>query len=216
MMKLYTYWRSLATLRVRIALNLKGIATEAIFVDLAQGHQTRPEFVAVNPHMAVPALVVDEGPALFQSMAILEYLEETHPTPALLPADPRGRARVRGLAQIAVADGHPLVVPRVRNHLEQAHGWPEEKRIAWARHWMGAALAGMEGHLARDAATGQFCHGDTISLADVCLVSQVVGLTVFGGTLEVYPTAKRIHERCMAIDAFASAHPRLQPDAPKS
>ncbi len=217
MMKLYTFWRSLATLRVRIALNLKGVPFEPVYVDLLAGHQMRPEFAAVNPQMAVPALDIGDGsPALFQSMAILEYLDETYPTPPLLPADARGRARVRGLAQIAVADAHPLVVPRVRHYLEKEYGLSEEQRMAWARHWMGAALTAIEGHLVRDKNTGHFCHGDSISIADVCLASQTIGHTVFGGTLDAYPSVKRIHERVMLLDAFARAHPRLQPDAPKS
>jgi maleylacetoacetate isomerase len=215
-MQIYTYWRSLATLRVRIALNLKGIEAEPIVVDLAAGHQATPKYVAVNPQMALPALVVDDGPALFQSMAILEYLEEVYPTPQLLPKDPRDRARVRGLALIAVADAHPLVVPRVRAHLEREYGLTEHQRTLWARHWMGEALGAIEGHLARDAATGLYCHGDTVTLADICLASQVIGLTLFGGTAAAYPVVTRIFERSMQLDAFARAHPRLQPDAPKA
>jgi maleylacetoacetate isomerase len=215
-MQIYTYWRSLATLRVRIALNVKGLVAEPIVVDLAAGHQAAPEYTAINPQRALPALVVDDGPALFQSMAILEYLEETHPMPPLLPKDARGRARVRGLAQIAVADAHPLVVPRVRNYLEREYGLTEEQRTSWARHWMGEALGAIEGHLARDAATGQFCHGDTVTLADVCLASQVIGFTLFGGAPSTYPIISRIFEKSMQLDAFAHAHPRLQPDAPKT
>jgi maleylacetoacetate isomerase len=214
-MKIYTFWRSLATMRVRIALNLKGLVAEPIVVDLMAGHQAAPEFAAINPQKALPALVVDGGPALFQSMAILEYLDETHPTPPLLPSDARGRARVRGLAQIAVADAHPLVVPRVRAYLEQEYGLTEHQRTLWARHWMGEALAAIEGHLARDVATGQYCHGDNVTLADVCLASQVVGFTLFGGEPAAYPVVSRIFERTMQLEAFASAHPRRQPDAPK-
>jgi maleylacetoacetate isomerase len=215
-MQFYTYWRSLAALRVRIALNLKGVEVEPIVVDLAAGHQARPEYAAINPQMALPALIVDAGPALFQSMAILEYLDETYPMPPLLPNDARGRARVRGLAQIAVADAHPLVVPRVRTYLEREYGLTEHQRTLWARHWMGEALGAIEGHLARDAATGQFCHGDTVTLADICLASQVIGFTFFGGTSSIYPIVTGIFERSMQMDAFARAHPRLQPDAPKA
>jgi maleylacetoacetate isomerase len=215
-MQIYTYWRSLATLRVRIALNLKGIVAEPIVVDLVAGHQASPEYAAINPQRALPALVVDGGPPLFQSMAILEYLDETHPTPPLLPKDARGRARVRGLAQIAVADAHPLVVPRVRAYLEREYGLTEHQRTLWAKHWMGEALGAIESHLARDAETGQYCHGDTVTLADICLASQVIGFTFFGGTPATYPVVSRVFERTMQLDAFARAHPRLQPDAPRA
>lgn len=214
-MQLFTFWRSLATLRVRIALNLKGIKTENHVVDLLAGHQARPEFKAVNPQMVVPALVLDDGQVLFQSMAIMEYLDEVQPQPALLPTDAVGRARVRALAQIAVADGHPLVTPRVRHYLEHDLHISEPARQQWSRHWMGGALAAMEGHIAKDKATGLYCHGDQITLADVCLASQVIGFGFFGGTMEALPTVARIHARCMEHSAFANAHPLKQPDAPK-
>ena len=215
-MKFYTFWRSLATLRVRIALNLKGIPTEPVYVDLMAGHQMRPEFKAVNPQMALPALVLDDGTVLFQSMAILEYLDEVYPTPNLMPTTPKARARVRGLAQIAVADGHPLVTPRVRHYLEKDLAMEEPKRAAWSRHWMGAALAAMEGHLANNPETGVYCQGDNLSIADICLVSQVIGHGYFGGTPDAYPAVARIHARCMAQDAFANGHPLKQPGAPKT
>lgn len=214
-MQFFNFWRSLASFRVRIALNLKGIATDDQVVDLMAGHQMRPEFKAVNPQMALPALVLDDGTVLSQSMAIMEYLDEIQPQPALLPSDPIGRARVRALAQIPVSDGHPLVVPRVRHYLEHTLHIDEAQRTAWSRHWMGTALAAMEGHLTKDAATGQFCHGDHVSVADICLASQVVGLGFFGGSVESMPTVARIHARCMQIDAFANAHPLKQPGAPK-
>ena len=214
-MQLFTFWRSLATLRVRIALNLKGILTEDHAIDLLGGQQARPEFKALNPQMTVPALVLDDGTVLFQSMAIIEYLEEAYPQPALLPQAPAARARVRALAQIPVADGHPLVTPRVRQYLIGTLALDEQQRIAWSRHWMGAALAAMEGHLAKDAVTGSYCHGDQITLADICLVSQVVGYGFFGGTLEELPTVARIHTKCMQHDAFIRAQPLLQADAPK-
>ena len=215
-MKFYTYWRSLAALRVRIALNLKGLATEDHFLDLMAGQQASAAFRAINPQMALPVLVLDDGTVLFQSMAILEYLEDAYPEPRLLPASPKDRARVRGLAQIAVADGHPLVTPRVRQYLITELGLAETERITWSRHWMGAALAALEGHLAPRSDTGTYCHGDSISLADICLVSQVIGYGYFGGAVEAFPTVARIHARCMTEDAFARAHPLRQPDAPKS
>jgi maleylacetoacetate isomerase len=215
-MKLYTYWRSLATFRVRIALNLKGLSYEPVYVDLDAGDQKRPEFKSVNPQMVIPALVEDDGNILFQSLAILEYLNETHPEPPLLPADPRARARVRALALIAVADSHPLIVPRVRNHLAATLNVDEDGRLAWVRHWFTAGLEAYEGHLARDPATGTYAHGEQVTMADICLVSHAIGHQVFKGTLEAYPTVKRIVETCMRDERFAKAQPRRQPGAPQT
>jgi maleylacetoacetate isomerase len=214
-MKLYTYWRSLATFRVRIALNLKGLSYESVYVDLDAGDQKRPEFKTVNPQMVIPALVEDDGNILFQSLAILEYLNEIHPEPPLLPADARARARVRALALIAVADSHPLIVPRVRNHLAATLNVEEEGRLAWVRHWFTAGLDAYEGHLARDKATGTYAHGEQVTMADICLVSHAIGHQVFKGTLEAYPTVKRIVETCMSDERFAKAQPRRQPGAPQ-
>jgi len=215
-MKLYTYWRSLATFRVRIALNLKGVSYEPVYVDLDAGDQRTPEFKGVNPQMVIPALIEDDGNVLFQSMAILEYLNELHPEPPLLPADARGRARVRALSLIAVADSHPLIVPRVRNHLAATLDVDEDGRLAWVRHWFSAGLDAYEGHLARDAATGSYVHGERITIADICLVSHAVGHQVFKGNLEAYPTVKRIVELCLRDERFAKAQPRLQPGAPQT
>jgi maleylacetoacetate isomerase len=152
-----------------------GIQAEAIQIDLQQGQQHDPQFRAVNPQGAVPALRLDGGQILFQSMAIMEYLNEAYPAPPLLPDSAVGRARVRALSQIAVADGHPLVTPRVRAYLKAPLGHDDQDYTAWGRHFMGEALAAIEGHLARDAETGVFSHGNQPTLADVCLVSQVVG-----------------------------------------
>jgi maleylacetoacetate isomerase len=215
-MKLYTYWRSLATFRVRIALNLKGLTYDPVYVDLDAGDQRAPNFKAVNPQMAIPALVEDDGNVLFQSLAILEYLNEIHLEPPLLPGDPRGRARVRALSLITVADSHPLIVPRVRNHLARTFNLDEAGRMAWVRHWFTAGLDAYEAHLTRDKATGRYVHGDSVTMADICLVSHAVGHQVFKGGLDGHPTVKRIVERCMADDRFASAQPRLQPGAPAS
>lgn len=213
-MKIYTYWRSLATFRVRIALNLKGLQAEPVYVDLMAGNQKKPEYKAVNPQMAIPALVDDDGTVLTQSLAIMEYLEEKFPKPALMPADPRGRARVRMLALITVADSHPLVVPRVREHLGATFGAGEEQKVAWGRHWLEAGLDAYEAHLARDKATGTYAHGNQVSIADICLVSHGVGAQLFGGTLDRHPTVKRIFDHCMTDDRFAKAHPKRQPGAP--
>ena len=215
-MKLYTYWRSLATFRVRIALNLKGLSYEPVYVDLDAGDQRQPEFKSVNPQMVIPALVEDDGNVLFQSLAILEYLNEIHPEPPLLPTDARARARVRALALIAVADSHPLIVPRVRNHLAATLNVDEEGRLAWVRHWFMAGLDAYEAHLGRDEATGTYAHGEQITMAYICLVSHAIGHQVFKGTLEAYPTVKRIVETCMSDERFAKAQPRRQPGAPQT
>jgi maleylacetoacetate isomerase len=213
-MKLYTYWRSLATFRVRIALNLKGLSYESVYVDLDAGEQRKEDFRRVNPQMVIPALIEDDGNVLYQSLAIMEYLNEVHHEPPLLPPDPRGRARVRALSLITVADSHPLIVPRVRNHLGATFGLDDEGKLAWVRHWFKAGLDAYEGHLSRDKATGTYAHGDKVTMADICLVSHAIGTQVFKGSLEGYPTVKRIVERCMADDCFARAQPKRQPGAP--
>jgi maleylacetoacetate isomerase len=215
-MKLFGYWRSLATFRVRIALNLKGLQVEETMIDLQAGHQRSADYQAVNPQMVVPALIDGAGPALFQSLAILEYLDERYPEPPLLPADARGRARVRGLAQIVACDSHPLIVPRIREYLADEFGLDESGRLTWIRHWIGAALRAIEKHLATEPDTGLYCHGDAVTIADICLVSLAVGNSLFQGDLRDFPTIARIVDRCMAEDAFARAHPLRQPGAPAS
>lgn len=214
-MKLYGFWRSIATFRVRIALNLKGLAYEEIPVNLLAGAQFATDYTRVNPQSVVPALVEDDGAVMFQSLAIVEYLDEKFPRPALLPADHRARARVRGIAQIMAADAHPLVVPRVRAYLERDLGLDEPTRNTWLRHWNAKALEAVETQLAGNPRTGRFCHGDTVTLADVCLVPQMIGSGMFGVDITQYPTAHRILQECMKDDAFARAHPLRQVDAPK-
>ncbi len=215
-MRLYGFWRSLATYRVRVALALKGIDVEQISINLLQGKQHSEEYKAVNPQSVVPALVIDGGPPLFQSMAILEYLEETHPRPALLPKDPRGRARVRGLAQIVVSDGHPLVVPRIRGYLEREMRQDEAARNKWLAYWTLEALKALEEHLGGERETGRFCHGDAPTLADICLASQVFGAKFFNVDTTGVPTVMRIFGECMKIGAFDRSQPAKQPDAPQS
>jgi maleylacetoacetate isomerase len=214
-MKLYGFWRSLATYRVKVALALKGMSVEEVSIDLLKGQQHNPDYRAVNPQAVVPALVLDDGgPPLFQSLAILEFLEETKPQPPLLPKDPRGRARVRGLALIAVADGHPLVVPRIRTYMEKELKLDEPTRNRWLAHWSLKALEAIEAHLANEKETGRYCHGDRPTIADICLVSQVIGATAyFKCDVSSVPTAMRIYEQCMKSDAFSSAHPMNQPGA---
>jgi len=215
-MKLYGFWRSLATYRVRVALGLKGLKAEEVSIDILKGKQFTDEYKALNPQSVVPALVVDGGAPLFQSLAILEYLEETQPQPALLPKDPRGRARVRGLALIAAADGHPLIVPRIRAYLEKDLKVDEGERNKWLAHWTLKALEAIESHLVNEKETGRFCHGDAPTIADICLAGQVIGATsYFNCDISKVPTAMRIYGECMKLPAFERAHPLKQPDAPK-
>ncbi len=212
-MKLYGFWRSLASYRVRVALARKGLQAQEVSIDLLKGKQNSGEYLAVNPQGVVPALVPDDGGApLFQSLAILEYLEETRPEPPLLPKDPRGRARVRGLSLVAAADGHPLITPRIRNYLEKEMRQDEAARNRWLAHWTLRALEAIEGHLAKEQETGKFCHGNTPTMADICLASQMIGaLAYFNVDTKSVPTAQRIYEACMQIDAFSKAHPLKQP-----
>jgi maleylacetoacetate isomerase/maleylpyruvate isomerase len=215
-MKLYGFWRSLATYRVRVALGLKGLEADELSINLLQGVQHGEDYKAVNPQSVVPALVIDDGPPLFQSLAIVEYLEETCPEPPLLPKDPRGRARVRGLALIVACDGHPLIVPRIRNYLERELHVDEPARNRWLQHWTLKALEALEAHLAKERETGCFCHGDAPTMADICLASQVFAAGYFDTKMTSVPTVKRIFDECMKIDAFDRSQPTKQPDAPKN
>jgi maleylacetoacetate isomerase len=212
----FSFWRSLATFRVRIALNLKGLSPEVVEVNLMQGKQREAAFRSVNPQMLIPALVDGEGPPLFQSLAIIEYLDETHPHPRLLPADPRARARVRGLAQIVACDAHPLIVPRVREYLEHELKLDEPTRNRWIHHWLGEALKALETNLVGSKETGRYCQGDAITVADICLVSHATGSNFFKYDLGPFPTVRRIVDECMKNEAFARAHPLKQPGAPAS
>ncbi len=216
-MKLFSFWRSLATFRVRIALNLKGLVPDEIInVNLMQGQQRADPFRTVNPQMLLPALIDGEGPVLFQSLAIIEYLDETHPQPPLLPTGAKARARVRALAQIVACDSHPLIVPCVREYLEHEFKLDEAARLKWIRHWIDEALAALEANLSGSKETGQYCHSDAITLADICLVSQAVGAKFFNYDIAPFPTVRRIAERCMQHDTFARAHPLRQPGAPQA
>ena len=214
-MKLYGFWRSLATYRVRVALALKRIEAEQQYINLLQGVQHGDDYKAVNPQSVVPALVIDGGPPLFQSLAIIEYLEETSPAPPLLPKDPRGRARVRGLSMIVACDAHPLIVPRIRSYLEREMHQDEAARNRWLQHWTRKALEALETHLAHERETGRFCHGDAPTFADICLAGQVFAAGYFNVETTAMPTVMRIFDECMKIDAFDRAQPLKQPDAPK-
>jgi maleylacetoacetate isomerase len=215
-MKLYGFWRSLATYRVKVALALKGIKVDEVSIDILKGMQHQADYKSLNPQAVVPSLVLDEGGApLFQSVAIMEYLDETKPQPPLLPKDPRGRARVRGLSLIAAADGHPLVVPRIRVYLEKILHLEEEKRNAWLSHWSLEALKAIEAHLKNEKETGRFSHGDTPTMADICLAGQVIGAQgYFKCDVSSVPTVMRVYEECMKLEAFSRAHPLKQPGAP--
>jgi maleylacetoacetate isomerase len=213
MIQLYGYSRSVATLRVRIVLNLKGLAYEEIPVDLVQGAQHDPEFLAVNPQGAVPALAVDGAPPLTQSLAIMEYLEEGHPEPALLPVDLRGRARVRAIALIFVADNHPVLAPRVVRYLAGAFLADGTQQLAWVRHWFRQGLVQGEAQLVNDPYTGQFCHGDTLSLADICLTSHAIVARDFQVESSDLPTVTRIVRACLREEAFERALPHSAPGA---
>jgi maleylacetoacetate isomerase/maleylpyruvate isomerase len=207
--KLYTYFRSSAAFRVRIALNLKGLAYEPVFVHLAKGEHRKPEYAAVNPQALLPTLVLDDGTRLTQSLAIIEYLEEKHPQPALLPKDALGRARVRSLANLVASEIHPLNNLRTLQHLRRALGQNEEQVSAWYRHWVADGLAKLEADLKGD----RFCYGDSPTLADCCLVPQIFNARRFDCDLAPYPKTLRAFEHCMKLEAFDRAQPAKQPDA---
>jgi maleylacetoacetate isomerase len=213
-MKLYTYWRSQASFRVRIALRIKGLATEAVSLDLLKGEQFDDAYRGLNPQTVVPTLLDGEGPPLMQSLAILEYLEEKCPQPPLMPADLRARAHVRALAQMVAVDAHPFIVPRVRKYLEQELHLDEPARSRWVRHWLDAGSRAIEGVLARDPRTGRFCCGDRPTIADICLFAHLTSAQMLcGSDASAYPTAGRIFDACMQIEAFALEHPLRQAGA---
>lgn len=211
MMQLFGFWRSLATFRVRIALNLKGIQVPETMIDLDRGDQHEPQFRKLNPMGAVPALILQDGTVLTQSLAILEFLDETETLPPLLPQSPVERARARALCAITAADTHPLVVPRVQAYLG-AHDWAEPARMEWARHWFSKGLDAYE----RQVGPGPFCCGPEPGMADACLASHVAGAHRFGADLEPFAAVRRIADACMERPEFARAHPLRQPGAPRA
>ena len=215
MLRLYTYFRSSAAYRVRIALALKGLDYERVPVHLLQdgGQQHAPAYRTLNPAGLVPALQAD-GAVLTQSLAIIEYLDEVHPAPALLPPDALGRARVRALALAVACDIHPVNNLRVMQYLGGPLGVGEAERNAWTRHWIALGFAALEQQLAASGDTGLCCHGDAPTLADCCLVPQAFNARRFGLALDAWPTLARIVTHCEALPAFAQAHPARQPDAP--
>jgi len=214
---LSTFWRSQAAYRVRIALSLKGLDAEPVFVNLLKGEQHAPEYRRLNPGMALPTLLDGDGPPLIQSLAILEYLEEQHPEPPLLPRDPRSRAHARAIAHMVAADAHPLIVPRVRHYLERELGLDEDARTRWLQHWLDSATGAVEELLANDARAGRFCVGDDRTVADICLFAHVTSARMlYGFDPKPYPTVSRICAACEEREAFTLTHPLRQPDAPGS
>ena len=213
---LYTYWRSQAAFRVRIALRLKGIAIEKVTLDLLKGDQFAPSYQALNPEGVVPTLIDGAGEPLVQSLAILEYLDEKYPDPPLLPTELRARAHARAIAQMVAMDAHPFIVPRVRKYLEEELRLDEAARGRWVRHWLDAGSRAVEQVLAKDPRTGRFCVGDRPTIADICLAAHLTSGKLFGGREPAeFPTAGRIYQNCMQLEAFAAEHPLRQPDAPK-
>jgi maleylacetoacetate isomerase len=213
-MELYTYFRSSAAYRVRIALNLKGLQADYRYVHLVKdgGQQHEPEFLKLNPQGLVPALV-DNGNVLTQSLSIIEYLDETHPNPPLLPKDAVGRARVRALAQVVASEIHPVNNLRILKYLEKEFGVDEIGRKKWYRHWVIEGFAAFEKMLSGNANTGRFCHGDQPTLADLCLVPQVFNARRFEMDMKPFPHIARIDAECQKLGAFSEAAPEKQHDA---
>jgi maleylacetoacetate isomerase len=218
--ELYSFWRTSATYRVRVALNLKGLKAQEHNINLDAGEQRSDAFLAINPLGAIPALI-DRGPGqsaapITQSLAILEYLDEIQPLPALLPTDPHGRARVRAIAQMLAGDTHPLITGRIKKYLTTEGKFDDAAFRAWQIHWFTTGLQAVEARLAADRETGLCCHGDTTTIADICVASIVAVLPVFKIEVSAIPTITRIMGRVMAEDAFATSNPNKQQGAPKA
>lgn len=214
MMRFYGYFRSSAAYRCRIAFNLKEVETELVSIHLRKdgGQQKAPAYRALNPQALVPTLEVDGAP-LTQSLAIIEWLDETHPEPALLPSDPLERAQMRAFAQAIACDIHPLANLRVLEYLKTELGQDQAAADAWCRRWIGDGLAACEAILVRMSAKGDFAFGATPSLADICLVPQIYSADRFGVDLTAMPRLRAVGQACEALSAFANAHPSRQPDA---
>ena len=212
MLKLYGYFRSSASYRVRIALNMKGLDYEQTSIHLAKGRQYAPEFSAISPQNLVPVLEHD-GQRLYQSPAIIQYLDEKFPQPALLPRDSPGRNRARSLALICVCEIHPLNNTRVLAYLTDTLKLTDEQKSAWYRHWVTVGFTALEKRLATEKETGQFCHGDMPGFADIALVPQVANANRFNVDLVSFPTIRRINDACLKLEPFRNAMPQNQPDA---
>lgn len=214
MLTLHTYFRSSAAFRVRCALNHKGLAYVPEIVWLPGDDQKSDAYRALNPQGLVPTLI-DADLVLNQSMAIIEYLDETRTGPKLLPADPRGRARVRALSQLVACEIHPVNNLRILKYLKHVLGHPQPTIDAWYRHWVAEGLAAFERDLVRGG-TGRYCHGDAVSMADCCLVPQIFNAKRFECPLEPYPTTMRVFDALMTLPAFDAAQPSRQPDAARA
>jgi maleylacetoacetate isomerase len=214
--ELFAFWRSSAAYRVRVALHLKGISVRERYIDLDAGDQRGADFLKINPLGALPALVAPGQPPMTQSLAILEYLDEITPHPPLLPADPLGRARVRSIAGGLAADTHPLIVPRVRRYLTTTGGFDDAAWRGWQIQWFTTGLQALETRLAAEPDTGQYCHGDSVTIADILLMSIVVVMRVFKISIADIPTVDRIVALCETHEAFAKADPFKQDGAPKA
>lgn len=211
---LYGFWRSLATYRVRVALNLKKISYEERSIDIVRGQQFDESFSQINPQHVLPALIHD-GKTITQSLAILEYINDIWSDPPLMPMHAAERAAVRALSLITIADTHPLIVPRTRKYIGENHGRGEDSQLIWARHWLdlgseaiGAYLTGV------DSSADVYAYGNAITIADIALASHVVGVELFGANISIAPTLKKITDRCFLNPAFSSAHPLKQVGAP--
>lgn len=214
-MKLYSFYNSSSAYRVRIALNLKGLTPEMIPVNLTKGEQKSEDYAKINPQMIVPTLI-DGGAVLSQSLAIMEYLEEVHPQPPLLPTDSVARAHTRALALEVACDISPLGNLKVRKYLASKLGQSEEQCSEWIRHWISDGLAAFERILASSPLTGTYCVGDTPTMADCCLIPQLYNARRWGADLTPYPILLRLAAACETHQAFISAHPDNQPDTPKT
>lgn len=208
---LHGYYRSSASFRVRIALNLKGIAYEDAFHHLRRGEQRTPAYLELNRQGLVPTLQVD-GRVLVQSLAILDYLDETRPDPPLLPVDPAARARVRALAQIVACDIHPIDNLRVLDHLRKTLRQPEDAIKRWYNRWIADGFGAIETMLSASSETGRFCHGDNVTMADICLVPQVINARNFDLDMTPFPTLQRISDAALAMPEFERAMPSNQKD----
>jgi maleylacetoacetate isomerase len=213
-MKLYTFFRSSASFRVHIALNLKGLKYEQAPIHLRRGggEQLSAAYKAINPQALVPALE-DGGKILTQSLAIIEYLEERYPQPPLLPRDPADKAVVRSMALIIACEVHPIQNLRVLQYVKREYNQSDEQVNRWAQHWIDLGLAALEQTIVAQARRGRFCFGDTPTLADICLVPQLGNARRYGCDLSPYPAIMEIEKNCMALPAFADAVPEKQPDA---
>ena len=213
-MKLYSFFRSSASYRVRIALNLKRLSYEQAAIHLRRGggEQLSAAYKAVNPQALVPALEVN-GDILTQSLAIIEYLEETHPDPALLPGEPAQRALARSMAMIIACEVHPIQNLRVLSYVKKEYNQTDEQVNRWARHWIDLGLSALEQMIVAQSKRGRFCLGDVPTLADICLVPQLGNARRYGCDLSKYPAIVEIEKNCMALPAFANAAPEKQPDA---